>query len=342
MPPLILPSDLSGGGIPLRTYRNPLADELGFLLETSVRVAAAHTSARRVVLADDFRDDEAGSELLPGGGGYLYVRTGDEAGTQNRIIATSEAGYDGPRGMVTLARPFAAPLAAGTVVEVTSPLPVKRYGGVKGLDDCINEALARLPVIARITLTGSGYDQYSLEDYPWLTHEDQIVGIYDRSSGASSLYALAPSAYGFRIDGDGVARTLVTERTYSAADTVELAVAVPGDRLIYDGAQWTYAAEPGLQDENDRGAAPEHWVVAFGMVKALQFLERMVLRQGGDREARLDAVREIRDRKDTWDLTAKRIMLHEFPRAVARRTGSALAGYATTQPTTDSGWSTWP
>ena len=46
------------------------------------------------------------------------------------------------------------------------------------------------------------------------------------------------------------------------------AVVIRGDRLIYDGASWTYATTAGLQDDNDRAAVLEEQAVAFAMVKA--------------------------------------------------------------------------
>lgn len=342
--PLVLPGDLSGGGILLRQYRMALADQIGFLIETSVSVAAAHGEARRVVLADEFRDDDAATmDLLPGGGIYLYVRSGDQTGSQRRALLGSEAGYDGPRGMVTLSRPFDAPLAAGTVIDATSPLPVKRHLGIKGLDDCINEALARLPLVVRLTLTGDGTDQHSLSAHPWLTHDDQILGLYD-SWTVTTGNALAPSPYGARIDTNGVARVLVTERAYTTGETAEVAAVVPADRLIYDGAQWTYATTPGLHDENDRAAVPEHWVTAFAAVKALQFLERLTMqRRDVSRDERLDMVTEIRSRRATWTQAAKRIMLTEFPRPTQKRTPALLSGsLATENGWTESGLSSWP
>lgn len=326
--PLIVPADLSGGGIALPRYRTLLADELGFYLETSVTAAAAHGEARRVVLADDFRDDELGADLVPGGGGYLYVRTGDLAGTQSRFVDRREAGYQGGRAAAVLARPLAAPLETGTAVCVTSPLPVKRYLAVKGLDDCVNEALARLPAVARLTLTGAEANRIALGEYPFLTDADQILSVSDRS-GVNADDAASPGGRPFRIDASGTTRHVVFERAYGTSETVEVALTLPGDRLVYDGASWSYVtdadARPGLLGEAYRAAVPEHWVLAFGMVLALRFLERLALRRRDlERQERLDLVGEIRDRRAQWAATGLHLRLHEFPRPVSWQPSRAI------------------
>lgn len=341
MPVVIIPSGASStAGVSLLTLRQRLADELGFYHGTTATATVANGDAARVMLVEELRDDEAGYEL-PGSAVWVYVRTGAQAGAQRRVLL--QDGYLGNYGGLRVSRPFGAALASGSAIEVTSPLPVKRTGLVKGLNDCINEALFRLPVEARISFTGNGTDQQALTTYPWLTNEDQILGLYDRASTVNASDAMGPSPYGFRLASNGATHTLVTERRYSAADTFEAAIVVEGDRLIYDGATWAYATTPGLTSDSHRAAAPEHWVLAFAMVKALQQLEKMVwMRNGVERQARIDAVTEIQRRRATWALAAQRIALHEFPRPAQKRSTPILSGTSTTEPTNGGTWSSWP
>jgi hypothetical protein len=328
--PLILPTDLSGGGIALPRYRQLLADELGFYLETTVTTTATNGEARRVVLADEFRDDESGSEIVTGGGGYLYVRTGELAGSQGRLLSQSDAAYQGSRSAVVLSRPFEVPLTVGAVVAVTSPLPVKRYLTTKGLDDCVNEGLARCPAVATLTLEGTDSDRLDITDYSFLTHADQILGVYDRY-GVTDGNAAYLSGLPYRIDANATTRYLVLGRRYATDEPFEVQVSLPGDRLVYDGATWgTVDDNPGLHDENDRAAVPEGWVLAFSMIAALRFLERMVWhRNGVERQARLDAVAEIRERRAQWTASAARLRVLEFPRGPARPAASMVGGTTT-------------
>lgn len=126
-----------------------VADTVGFRLPTVVTDTAAAGDTARVVLSDEFRDDEAGYDFLAGD--WLYV-AGDDATTnqpqtQRRIVSQPGAGYLGPMGGVTLSRPFDAPLIAGSPVHLTSPSPMRRHLGVSGYREAINEGLDRKSVV---------------------------------------------------------------------------------------------------------------------------------------------------------------------------------------------------
>lgn len=344
--PFIIPSSTlsvsSSSG--LLTYRRALADELGMLHVMLVGAASAGDTTR-VVLADDLRDDEAGYALW--GTPWVYVTTGAQAGAQRRVLDQMGTGYQGPAGALLVSRQFNAALLAGTTVEITSPLPVARHLGVKGLNDCVNEALARTPAVATLTLelTGGSTDSLSLDDYPWLTHEDQILSIRDRY-GVVGVNAARSTGLPYRIDADGATRSLVFGRSYSPGETVEVRVSLPGDRLIYDGSAWAFATDdPGLQDDDDRAAVPDHWVLAFGMVAALRFLERLVARRRDiDKDERADMLGEIRERLAQWSITAQRLRLTEFPRGEPRRSASLLGTTLTRTDSTitDPTGSAWP
>ncbi len=301
------------------TLRNRLADELGFYLATSV-TAASNGEAARVALADELRDDESAYAFL---GKWVYVRNGAQQDTQRRILSDTETGYQGSSSAVVLSRPFAAALATGTLVEITAPLPSKRSGAIKGLNECINEALGMIRFAVRLTLTGSGTYQQDLSAYPWLTGIDQTRGIYDTVNAVGGVPP-ALSAYGYEIVTNGTARTLVTEFPYTSADTFYLDAVARADRYVYDGTSWAFVgqnATPGLLNDAYQTAAPEHWVLAFAMVTALRQVQKMVLadRTLEPTEKRL-LIGETVERRRYWNRNAKRIMLTEFPPPLQRPT----------------------
>jgi hypothetical protein len=310
--PIIVSPAVTGTGPTLLRLRQRLADELGTYLATTVSAAAASGEASRVVIADEVRDDEAGYPFL---GQWLYVRNGEQAGEQRRIISQPEVGYQGARSALLLSRPFDAPLAEGTVVEITGPLPVVRHLGVKGLHESINEALGYIRVPARLALTGAGTRSISLASHPWLTSVDQTMGVWD-AYGLTALDPLELASLDYRFVSNGVDRTLVTARSYASSETVHLGVIVPADRLVYDGAAWMYASESalGLSADTHQTAAPEPWVLAFGMYTALKYLRRYVLlrRDLGD-EIRAAMLADIDAVYPKWVKAAARIKRDAFP-----------------------------
>lgn len=315
MPVIIVPpSEVSG--VSLLTLRNRLADELGFWMATAV-TAAASGDAARVVLSSELRDDEAGYDFL--GRPWLYVRSGAQAGTQRRIVNQPDAGYQGPIGGLMLSRELDAALVGGDVIEITSPLPVKRHLAIKGLNEIVNEALARIKVPARLEFTGNATYSYDLEDYGFLSGDVvELLGISDTRGQISDAYPPMRSPYGYRIVQDGVNRTLITQALYSVADTFWVDVVVDADRLVYDGSTWYFVqagGTPGLQGDDWQSAAPEAWVVAFGMVKALQQLEKMIRADRGlARQEKADALADLADRKLHWARVAADIKTHRFPK----------------------------
>jgi hypothetical protein len=329
---ILIPSMTSSGvgeGIPLATYRDLLADEIGFKLETTVTTSADGGEGRRIVLADDFRDDEAGSTLVPGGNAYLYVIDGAQAGSQSRIVSQADAGYQGVHGGVVLARPFGGRLAAGTSVLVTSPLPVKRYLTVKGLDDCINEALARVPAMATLTLTltGAGTDTIPLADYPWIEHIDQILGQRDRYGTGDDPFWRSSALPSF-INANNADRTLHLGRYYGVDETLELLITLPADRLIYNGLTWGYPDDPGLHTDIHRAAVPERWVLTYGMSRALRFLYRHVRDDRRiPREEKVDLLGDLMIERQKWAQACMVLREHEFPRArVVYGEGALVSG----------------
>ena len=323
MPPLIIPSPTpsTGTGLTLLRARNRLADELGFYHATTVSDTGDNGDAARVVIADEFRDDEIGYEWM---GMWLYAQNGAQAGFQRRIVSQSDAGYLGSLGAAVLSRPFAAALVTGTTVEITNPLPVKRHLAVKGLNECLNEGLSRIWTEVRLTVTGNGTYTYSLASYPWLTRYEQTRGIYDyRTYGITYPTTLSVAVYRFAKNGAGI--SLVTNVLYTSAETFELAVLVRADRYVYNGSSWSYVTTPGLQADDWQAAVPEEWSVAFAMVQAIRFLIEWTERD----EKLSDAVRNRRlanlsRRLAQWASTAAAMKKYEFPQPMQEPTESLV------------------
>jgi len=323
MPPIIIPaSSTSGTGPTLFQIRQRLADELGIYHLTTVSDTGDNADTARVVIADEFRDDEAGYDWM--GQGWLYAKNGDQAGIQRRIISQPDAGYQGNLGAVLLARPFSSALEVGDIVEITSPLPVKRHLAIKGLNDLINEALARIWVEVRLAITGNGTSSYSLTSYSWLKRYDQTRGIYDDLwMDPANEPELSPYPYRFVTTGAGV--TLVTGRTYTSADTFYLAAIVRADRYVSDGTTWGFTASPGLLGDAYQCACPEEWAVTFAMVKALQHMTKLLmLNKRLSKDERTMAYADLMQRRQQWAAAARSIKENEFPDPVAEPTESMI------------------
>lgn len=311
MIPIILNGSGTATGPTLLELRNRLADELGFYHATTVTTEASSSEASRVVIADEVRDDETGFDFL---GQWVYARDGAQAGVQQRIISQPGVGYQGARSVLLLSRPFAASLDAGTAIEITAPLPSKRHAAIKGLNDLINEGLARIWVEVRISLTGNGTYQYALDDYPWLTRKAQTRGIYDQRWTDTSVPAML-SPFPYDIVTNGINRTLQTDVSYTTADTFYLAAIVRADRLVFDGSAWSYVTTPGLLNDTYQAAVPEEWAVAFAMVKALQYLTRLTMASRSlDKDEKAATLADIMDRRRTWATAAAAIKRAEFPK----------------------------
>jgi hypothetical protein len=271
----------------------------------------------RVVLAEELRDDEVGYQLAARQ--WLYVSTGALAGVQRRLLSPHEAGYQGELGALVVSRPYATPLAAGSLVEVTSPLPVRRHLGVKGLREAVNEALALIKIPIRIVVVGNGTYEYGLADYPYLTAAEQVRAVSDTRALGPAAPA-APSGYPYRIVADGIGRTLVPSAIYGASETFTLDVVIPADRYVHDGSDWTLVDPndtPGLQGDDQQTAAPADWVHAFGMVKALQTVSRVVVAQPRlEPTERQFLLAELMGRRQTWARTAADIKWRAFPQPV--------------------------
>jgi hypothetical protein len=307
-------TDAVGTGVSVLRARQILGQELGWWGAYSISSAAANTpSATSVAILSELQDDEEERERLAGA--YLYVRTGAQAGYQRRIV---HAGFDGSLGAAMLSAPLPAPLAVEDVVEISSPQPVKRHLDRKGLNDLVAEATARMMTRAKIPLLGNNTSSISLNDYPWLRGRSQTLGIYDRHGGLASTEPTQLSNFSYDVTVNGSDVALITSLRYVTDEALELATAVPADRFLYDGSAWTYQLPDALTTraaDTWQIAVPEHWIRAFGMVKALQHLIDLAHRDARLTDAeRARTVARFTRRLPVYAAAATEIANYEFER----------------------------
>lgn len=323
VPQIIASSTVAGSGPTRQTLWLRLARELGRLHLTQVSTTATHGEAARVILGDELRDDEAGYDYLPNP--WVYVYSGAQSGMQRRALR-DDARYVGNYGALTLSRPFAAAVTAGSQLAISSPLPIKAHLGVKGVIDFVGEGLERLWVVARLAFTGNATYSYDLAAYPWLTQYEQTRGIYD-TRFLSSTQPPRLSSLGYRISTNGVTRALIPQTLYNTSETFYLEVLVRGDRLVYDGASWSYLDTPGVTDDTYQVAADIEHVVAIGMAKALAYLMELT----EEDESLGDTVRARRlaryqRRRAVWGRAAANVILEEMPTPLPEVTDSMVSG----------------
>ena len=334
---LVVPSgNATGSGPTVLRARQVIGEELGwwgdYRVSTEVSLSPEASSS---VVVDELQDDDEGMAALDGA--YVYVRTGNQAGAQRRIVRDR---FDGSLGAMIVGRIFNAPLEVGDRVEISYPLPVRRHVDRKGLIDLLEEAADRMVVDARIALEGTGSTGISLADFPWLHAYEQTRGVYDsrRSFSATEPTLLSPYAYNLAQDGADV--TLQTSVTYSSGEAFELAVVAPGNRLLNDGTAWGYFDPHTLVDTADdtwQLACPEHWIRAFGVTKGLQHLITLTMRDRTitDEAVRQRMVADHQRRLPTYARAAARIVQNEFSQQLQEVTN----GLVTTANTTQNVWS---
>lgn len=306
--PVVIVSGTTSTGATLARLRDVLSEELGFRHVVQVSEGASGGEAARTLIMDAVRDDELNEDAM--GGWWAYAYDGAQAGTQRRIL---KRGHYGSEGAVMTSRAFSAALGVGTTVILTSPLPIKRHLGVKGVDDLVNEALDRIDIEARLQFTGNGTNQQSLLAYPTIRSIEQTTGLYDRLPSINTTDADETYGQGYRIALDGASATLVTATTYDTGTAYELGLIVKAAELIESGGVWALGAY-GLTSDSDRAAVSETWVRCFGMVKALQHLERVIsLDHELDPEMKKTYLGLINSRKPVYVRAANAIRQRSFP-----------------------------
>lgn len=313
MPVAIVPSvAVSASGANLLDLCRRVADTVGFRIQTSISDEAAFGDTTRTILADELRDDESGFEASARD--WVYVVDNAQAQTQRRILSVPGVGYQGARGAAIVSRPFNAALEAGTVIDVTSPLPMRQHVGVQGCREAINQGLALIWVPARLTITGAGTYEHDLATFStYLDRPDVQIQSIEDTQALGTAYPAELSPWGHRIVANGVTRTLITEAAYASGEAFYLDVLVRGDRLIHDGSTWGYvtAAAAGLRDDADQTAAPGDWAYVFGCWKAYQNWSKLVSASrtmgAEEKAAILDGPDGVLAKRYSWARAANRI-----------------------------------
>jgi hypothetical protein len=148
------------------------------ILVTSDMVRQAVSGSSDAEVRDDFSAEWA---YVPVDGTQRQVAnqgfsSSVEASSVLNLVSTERV------AVLYLVRNWPAILAAGTVVELHTPLPVRNEGGLTGLHTYLNRALRRLVTKKRLTFTSDGTRRVSLATYPWLYDEAQLIAEYDQET----------------------------------------------------------------------------------------------------------------------------------------------------------------
>lgn len=324
MPPFILTPGAAGGttatGTRFDAAWRAVADQLGEWAPLTVAAGASlgvHPDADRQVLALGLTADGQRPRRLDGF--WAYVVDGAHAGETRMVLETT---YDGPYGSVLVDRSFADGdgagdvLAEGTQVDLTSPLPVGRHLGVKGIKDCVREALHLITIETRLALVGAGMSSYPLGDYGYITLGDQVDSIWEQGS-VHGAYVAGWNQGTVAVDGADLA--LVTDAAIPTGRPYQVRVLRPADTLVRTDGVWGVSAT-GPVNAADEVVPPLRWITAFGMVKALRACVTLTQRRRDLAVAeRRELIADYELRLQTWAAAAADIKRFEVPRATPRR-----------------------
>lgn len=313
--PIVVLSTTTPDGIgPTRKdYRRAIGQAIGrHRVFTVTSTPSGHPDAdREVVIAALSRDGHPPGRL---DGSFLYACDGVDLDETRAIMGgTFAAGI----GSVLVDAPYSTPLASGTEVEISWPLPGGPWMDIRSLNDFVQDALDRIVVPLRITMTGNGTRSYSVGlDYPYLYGPDSIIGVAD-SRGITTGYPTENSIYPAEIRRSGVGMTLVTGELYSTSETFEVVIAIPASRWVYDGTAWGYVTgnPQSLSYDSWQAAAPIGWVQAFGAAKALEWMITEVeADEDLDDKARSRRLDALQRRYEKWLTAAADIKATKFPK----------------------------
>lgn len=245
--PIIGPDAASSAvtGFSQTQYRRRLAEELGMLAVLTVSSTPSTGTtpdADRQVLCTGLQADGRPEGDLDGR--WLYVVDGVQAGECRQVLAGA---YDGPFGSFLVDRPFSAPLASGTEIELTDSIPARRYGLVTGARDVLNVALEELPVVDRIGVSAvTDQQRYTLTGYPWAIR--RVVAVYEpRSDSDDDFIPLR----GWKLEQNASEPQLVLPATYQTGQTITVEVERPASTWISVDGTWA-SSTVGLVNEADK------------------------------------------------------------------------------------------
>ena len=210
--------------------------------------AAVGVDAARTVICADLVDDTDGGTLYEGG--WLYARDGNVAGEQRRVSS-----FDGSTGSAArwiCSGPFSAIPMAHINWEFGAKLPRITHGQTPGLREIANQAIRKIWVEDRYTLTGNGTYAYTVP--AWLTRKEQIGEVYDTTVATLNPYRTERPR--LRLDVESPRLELTT--MYSASQTFDVQLFIEGNRRLKIGGTWAYQTSPraGLIDDEDEALVP--------------------------------------------------------------------------------------
>ena len=178
-------------------------------------------------------------------GWWVMPTDGVSAGA---IRTIGETALNPSDGTLTIAPPFVSQIVAGTQVELTKLLPPEELGGMLGLRQAINLALAECWVLDRTAVPGvanqATYDLSAIGD--WL--DPEAVSEYYGPVLSTGLAVMPWGGFSVRRQGSVVDLDVPPGISTGAAMSVEMTR--PGDTLIKIDGVWT-DQQQGMQNDTD-------------------------------------------------------------------------------------------
>lgn len=147
--------------------------------------------------------------------------------TVNIEISNANGSVSSGIGSVEATRPFRYGLPLGTDVELHHKIPAHTADGFVGLNDLINQALARLCFVDRLQYTATETDTtvFEITD-PWLTTRNQIICAYLPSTRSFTARYTPPGSGSFTLTIDlGLETDVTTTQVYTvSASALETAI----------------------------------------------------------------------------------------------------------------------
>lgn len=189
-------------------------------------------------------------------------------------------------GALEVNRGFTKALTVGDEIELCSKLPFRDADNVQGLNTLINMALRDMWYIADIPITpvrnSRGTPTFlNLTEYDWLTHESQIIAIFNPSLWEASSVFTPPVSGSYTISID-MGATVYTTGSLLYTDSASTILAALQAAL--SGVTWTVTdtgATFTIVLSNTRYAQPTISVSAGSVTNSIYRLETPTIYRGG-------------------------------------------------------------
>lgn len=260
---IVLDSTAVGTGVSLKTYRQKLAQDIGFYVLSTT--TAANSTTTNITLGD-LADSALTTDYY---NNVWVIVTSTTSGLigQTRRIKTD--GYAPATGIMTLTRGFSSASTNGTEVELHGVLPPVAMGGMKGWREIINDALRECWAIDKLSIAPANSTTYThtLSDLPWIPDEDDFIEVWQRSTGAETD-SIVPE---WRFEYNADAPVIELRKTLSTADRLKPMVYRPMDTWIKVGNSWGNSTS-GLVNDSDQALLPLEGMERIGKAIAYEYL----------------------------------------------------------------------